>query len=346
MSGVCQEPKPLQATDALSDSAPVRHLEDVEDGESLGEGISLETRQDEFVRALSENSLRNYACGLGVNEKSLRALGIGFGSYAFTFPMRQGGRSVGFRQRTRDGSKLALAGGHLGLFVPENVTGGNCRIITEGESDTAAALTLGFSAVGRPGAMSAPALVIDFFRPFPTACPCIIGDNDENGLKGVENLAVAMATAGIACRKLFPPSPHKDLRDWLALGQLTADTLAAAIDAAEVIYPAGWTPGFFPVPNAPLRRGIIAKVGEGPFCLLCLLASFNRGNGNIFPERETLAGLLGKTVSTVDRYKKVLERAGLLKWRRGHTGRCNEYRVDFGPCKEIRPRKKKIILTP
>ena len=55
-------------------------------------------------------------------------------------------------------------------------------MICEGVCDTAAALTLGFAAVGVPGAGACNAEVLQWVRACPVACPCIVADNDEAGI--------------------------------------------------------------------------------------------------------------------------------------------------------------------
>lgn len=94
------------------------------------------------------------------------------------------------------------------------------EVITESESDLAAALTLGFSGIGRPGAWGATEETVAFFQGCLTACPCIVADNDpaRGGLKGAEALADALVTAGVPCRVLTPPDGIKDLREWLTRG--------------------------------------------------------------------------------------------------------------------------------
>jgi len=128
--------------------------------------------------------------------------------------------------------------------------------------------------------------------------------------------------------------------------RLTADELREAVRSMHVRYPEDRVPGFFQVPNELLRSGAARKVGYGALLLALLLKSYNRGDGRIFPPRAELAELLGVNVGTIDRWKKRLEKVGILTWRRGRTGRCNEYRVNFGPCREIRNRQKKNERSP
>lgn len=240
---------------------------------------------------------------------------------------------MGIRLRYKDGRKGALAGGHNGLFVPAGVTAANVDVISEGLTDAAAALTLGFSAVGRPSALEGVDLAVSFVRGGLTTCPCIVADNDASGRAGAEDLAEALHEAGIPCRILHPPEEFEDLRDWLTRGGLTRAMLENAIRAAPIRWPhaQAWPPGFVPTPNALLRRGMVARVGRNASAVLMVIASFRGGDGVCRVGRETIAELTGMSVSAVAKCLPVLREAGLLSWRRGHTNRVNEYSVNLGP---------------
>jgi len=349
-------------TDARSIPARVRPLEDTtenNDGFIGEEPCGWAARAAQYEQAVSEKSVAGLSRKWGVSVESLKALGVGFDGAAFTFPMKDGeGRIVGLRRRFRTGEKATADGSKNGLFIPEasslktfrsllcvqgrarvrgsiahgraeGVTPGAVQVICEGESDTAAALTLGFAAVGRPGWGACNGEVVKFVGACPVACPCIVADNDENGRAGAESLSEDLAAAGIPCRVLRPPEGVADLRAWVGQG-LTADDLRKHIGRAAPRWPdvKSWPPGFAAIPNALLRRGIVAQIGAGPWALACLLKSFGERS---FPPREILAELLGVSPATVDRWKAVLLGAGMLRWRRGRTGRANEYTVTLGP---------------
>jgi len=165
-------------------------------------------------------------------------------------------------------------------------------------------------------------------------CPCIIADNDAVGKGGAESLAEALLAGGIPCRVLVPPDTHGDLRDWVRAG-LTSEKLAAAINSIDVRYPEGWPPGFVAVPNALLRNGLVAKIDPTALSVLCVLKSFDNSSHQCHPQREELARLMGVDVRSIDRAKAALEKAGLLRWRRGGSGRANDYCFDLGPCLKV-----------
>ena len=173
-------------------------------------------------------------------------------------------------------------------------------------------------------------------------------DPGGQGLDGAERLSGELVVAGVPCRILLPSEPHKDLRDWLRDGRLTAAGLQEAIADTYIRYPdAGdWPPGFSMTPNAFLRRGLIPRLnaagkahgwgerlGTKAFSALAAIASYQGCNGPPRPEQEVLAGLLGTSVRTVQRCLTILREAGLLSWKTGHQDRTNEYDIDFGPCR-------------
>jgi hypothetical protein len=228
--------------------------------------------------------------------------------------------------------------------VASGLRAASVEVICEGESDLAAALTLGFEGIGRPGAREGTKETVALFRGCLTACPCITGDNDPTlaGQEGAETLAEALVAAGVPCRILTPPADFNDLRDWHTRGNLTAAALRAAIDRRPVRWPHDDPPGFVQIPNRVLRLGLTAGIGAGPFALACLLLSFYMPGGKVYPPREVLAARLGVTVGTVDRWKRVLERHGIVEWQRGGTGRANAYRVNFGPVRKFKKREREV----
>ena len=332
---------PRRDTHVSSHETPMSPLEDrLKMGKVFREGDSpWQAEHERCRRNISRISVQKAAAALGVAEDSLNRLGIGFDTYAYTFPMRDADRNViGLRKRGYSDltQKHAAEGSRTGLFIPKGVTPANVQIVDEGETDAAAALTLGFAAIATPSAGACADMVAAFVAKRSNACPCIIGDNDAAGKAGAEKLSEELLAAGIPCRILIPPDPYADLRDWLQRGGLTTEALAKAIEKQPILYPGGWPPGFSMIPNALLRSGLVAEIGPPAFCVFCAIASFRGRDGVCRAEREELARLVGCTVRTINRCTGALEKAGLLRWRRGRTGRANEYIVDFGPCKEAR----------
>ena len=303
---------------------------------SIGEeSISWEELSDKYRSNISPSSVLRLAEDWGVSSESLSALRVGFAENAYTFPMKNGdGAIVGIRKRPYKAShsKHGVQDSKLGLFIPESVSQANVQMICEGESDTAAAVTLGFAAIGRPGATVCQEDAVRFLSHKLNACPCIVADNNETGTNGAGLLAAALIEAGIPCRLLRVPNPYKDLRDWLKNGLTTPD-LVASIEAQEISYPVGYPQGFSMIPHAFARRGLIARIGCRAFSVLMAIFSFANENGACYPDREKVAELTGLHVRTVDREKRELEKWGLLRWKRGSTNMANRYVLDLGPIK-------------
>jgi len=96
------------------------------------------------------------ARSLGVSVASLTALRVGYGAdrageYS-SWPARDWqGHIVGIVRRYDDGSKKSLKGGSTGLFYERDwLKRSGPVLIVEGGSDTAAAISLGLRAIGRP----------------------------------------------------------------------------------------------------------------------------------------------------------------------------------------------------
>jgi hypothetical protein len=338
----------------------VTRLEDTSEDNGLDfreDSSKWERQQETFRKQLGRASLEKKAADWHVSPAALEALGIGFDRYAYTFPMRDAaGHVVGLHYRPTKGGKMNALESILGLFLPSlplkskplstlsssrrvthdtatassvifgRVPFADLQLVTEGVSDTAAALFLGFAA----GACEE--MVVELFAHRTNACPCVVGDNDASGPRGAERLRDGLLAADVPCRVLFPPSEIKDLREWLIGGLTTAD-LQRAIEAARVRYPPKWPAGFSIAPHALTRRGLIRQVGPTAFAVLMAIASFQDSRRLARPTREQLTDLTGLSLPTVARALRKLREAGVLRWQSGRTNRANEYTLDLGPCR-------------
>jgi 5S rRNA maturation endonuclease (ribonuclease M5) len=212
--------------------------------------ITLEPKQTygelvvKLERGLEPDRLHHFAASLGVSVESLRRLRIGFahgGSMqqlglkpsrgAFTFPMvDHHGRAIGVRIRLESGKKLCQKGSALGLFVPLNLDATGTVYIAEGESDTAALLTLGVEAIGRPSATACDVFVAKLAREHAMKDVVVVADRDEVGQMGAVQLARNLAALVPLVRLVTPPM--KDAREWLRAGA-TAGDVAALVAAAS-----------------------------------------------------------------------------------------------------------------
>ncbi len=182
---------------------------------------------DQWTAETPLNDLYAFADSIGVSAGSLAEIRACWASQqnAWAFPMRDGsGRTVGIRLRAKDGRKWAITGSREGLFYPERVPQDHVAVVCEGPTDTAAALSIGLWAVGRPscsgGAEHVKALVNRLF----ISHIIIVADNDPpkqrpDGSWWTPGHAGAMRLAEAFKRpfKLVLP-PVKDMRQWVAAG--------------------------------------------------------------------------------------------------------------------------------
>lgn len=192
------------------------------------------------------------ATSLGVSVLSLERLFIGAGyddyrslSYSTWPEKRQGGKVLGIIRRYNvpvsdgGGNKLTMNGSKHGLYLPLDWWRGEGPVIVcEGGSDTAALLTLGLSAIGRPSNVGGVNHLIgalgDCERPI-----IILGERDRKaerigqtsqckqycqgcswcwpGLYGAKETASRLKASMSRKRILWrlPPNGFKDAREWL-----------------------------------------------------------------------------------------------------------------------------------
>lgn len=171
---------------------------------------------------------------LGVSPASLRRLRVGWNGWAWTFPMVNArGATIGIRLRRPDGSKLAEKGSRQGLFIPLGGAGTGPLLITEGPTDLAAALDLGFEAIGRPSCSGGIELVSSYLRLTGRQDVVVFADSDSAGRQGAQALAKSIALVA-RVRIAAPPLQFKDLRAWVRSGA-RREQLNAAIEAATAV---------------------------------------------------------------------------------------------------------------
>ncbi len=164
---------------------------------------------------------------IGVSVESLISLKCGWAPeyHAWGWPMRNGaGAVVGIRLRAESGRKWSVTGGHEGIFFPSTEPQ-DTVFVPEGPTDTAALLTIGKFASGRPnnaGGISHLSATISRVRVIRRAV--VIADNDPDkllpngkrwnpGLDGAQRLANDI---GVPCCIVVLPA--KDVREAVQLG--------------------------------------------------------------------------------------------------------------------------------
>jgi len=170
---------------------------------------------------VSRRQLAMLGRSLGITTASLIRLGVGWDKEAFTFPMcDERMRIIGIRRRLGNGRKLCVTGSQNGLFIPSGLSNDKPLMVCEGPTDTAAALDLAFSALGRPNCNSLikmTALAVKDYKEI-----VIVADNDTAGKAGAKKLASYLTIHCPRVKVLYPPEGIKDLRQWLGKGLTTA----------------------------------------------------------------------------------------------------------------------------
>ncbi len=141
---------------------------------------------------------------------------LGWDGEAYTFPTRNpDGEIIGIQRRFKDGSKCMVKGSSLGLFIPSIPTEDNLYI-TEGVSDLACLIDLGFYGIAKPSAKVGNQMVVDFVEKNTPKNITIICDNDDPGIKGASEL-VRMLTFNfnVQLTVVTPPPNINDLRKWI-----------------------------------------------------------------------------------------------------------------------------------
>jgi len=189
--------------------------------------------QQQYSRQIKDVQLNSLSQQLGVSTQSLKRLRIGWDGEAYTFPMSNDfGKIIGIRRRFLTGSKVSVRGSKMGLFVPSGSPADGFLLICEGPTDTAAALDLGFAAIGRPNCSSKIEMTAKAARGRREIV--IVGDNDTQGRAGAKKLADALVLHYPNVKVIYPPDGIKDLRQWLKAG-LSTKTLLNLIQKTKPI---------------------------------------------------------------------------------------------------------------
>ncbi len=173
----------------------------------------------------TDDMIRAYSNELWVSQDALRRLGAAwseaFGGWAF--PMHNDRRQIiGIRLRITGAEKRCVRGSRTGCFVPTGIDSRSMLMICEGPTDTAAALTLGYDAIGRPSCSGGTEIISDILQAGRRRDVVIMADSDGPGRAGAQRFADRII--GL-CRsvKIITARPHKDIRDWLGAGAIKGD---------------------------------------------------------------------------------------------------------------------------
>ena len=189
------------------------------------------------------NEIETLADKLGVSIESLHRIHTGFDSRLnqYTFPERNGrGDIVGIATRRHDDSKRSIPGSSRAITVPDGWSEFDTPILlVEGASDTAAAITLGIAALGRPGARAGIDHLADLLADIPHNRPIVVvGERDQKPDGKWPGREGMIATGEQLTERLhrpvlqwMPPENVKDIRSYIAPGNIhSKDALLQMID--------------------------------------------------------------------------------------------------------------------
>jgi putative DNA primase/helicase len=175
----------------------------------------------------------------GVNPEEWSRLAEAHGSDWHIREREASGEIVGTSVRKPDGSKTTVPGGKRGLILSwplATYAGTSARtpiLVCEGASDTAAALTLGFDAVGVPMAGHCGERLANLLRDRHAV---IVADGDEAGRRGADKIASALLGSAASVRIIEPPNGAKDLRAAVVAG-VTRGQVASLAESAGAVRP-------------------------------------------------------------------------------------------------------------
>lgn len=181
-----------------------------------GPEIDWDKLHSECLAGTDPRGVRGLAQELGVDDASLEVLGAAWAGehHAWAFPMRDAAnRMIGMRLRNSNGRKWAVRGSGQGLFIPQVPAADSALWLCEGPTDTAAALSLGLYAVGRPSCSACVGMTLALVQRRHFSRVVIVADSDGPGLAGADKLAESLTVPYIVW---IPPA--KDLREFVRGG--------------------------------------------------------------------------------------------------------------------------------
>lgn len=199
--------------------------------------IDFESLIDSWIKYTSRTALTLFAEKLRLEWIGLDWLSACWSrkDSAWAFPMRDGdGNIIGIRLRSEDGSKWSVRGSTPGLFYFEEqlIDSKIPLLICEGPTSTAAAMLLGFPAVGRPSSICDTNQVNTLVKRLKIRKAIIVADHDMKwangifrnpGMEGAQRLSKELK-----CKHTIWTPPQKDIRDFLIAGG-TRDLILAQV---------------------------------------------------------------------------------------------------------------------
>lgn len=177
VDSLCKKPSNYREDDVKSDYVPIDWAKWIDENEE-----TFWNYDDKFGYPFN------------VHHIVLQDLNCGWWMSAYTFPFRNENNEItGIQLRYLNGKKRCIEGSKLGLFIPQGVDWSkqDTVFITEGVSDLAILLDLGFVGIARPSANSCNDIVYKWLKnnyagKWPSIT--IIADNDVVGIEGARDL--------------------------------------------------------------------------------------------------------------------------------------------------------------
>ncbi len=185
----------------------------------------LMSRWMKFTTDKDRNFLAKDLC---VTASSIAVLGAAKrDDCTWAFPMRDPANYiVGIRLRGNDGKKWAVTGSHQGMFMPQwpEPILPPVVFLPEGPTNTAAVLSLGRFAIGRPSSNGAVLSVAEAVKRYQFKKAIIVADTDPDRIReGGTHFNPGADGAALLASKLTIPNctlllPCKDMRDFIRNG--------------------------------------------------------------------------------------------------------------------------------
>lgn len=192
-----------------------------------------------WFRETTREQYEQHADELGVHAGALIALKCAWAKEhgAWAFPMRNGaGLVVGIRLRATNGRKWSVRGGHEGVFQP-SIDPQEVVFCAEGPTDTAALLSIGKYAIGRPSCSGGVAILSAVISRLGIRKAVIVADNEAdkqtpNGQRwnpGCDGAQKLSDDIGVPC--CIVVLPVKDCREAVRCGmtEIVLDALVKSL---------------------------------------------------------------------------------------------------------------------
>ncbi len=194
-----------------SDGLPVKFQKKHEEPKKIdAQGIWMKWNNQTTMEKVESHGVK-----LGVSADSLLMIQCVWANdhFAWAYPMKDGENNfVGIRLRNEEGRKWAVTGSRQGLFIP-CVKLSDPLYICEGPTDTAAALSIGLCAIGKPSCNCNTEQISILVKRNNIKKVVIVSDQDEPGLRGAETLSKELKISNCI---ILPPA--KDMREFVNRG--------------------------------------------------------------------------------------------------------------------------------